>query len=83
MLLRSTTNPEFHIEVDPSVINCCTVLRNADQYAHNPDEVEVDMTQMQLEKFVEFHNHFDGTPITETDIAWTDEFFENMTKRRV
>uniref|UniRef100_A0A914QGE7 Uncharacterized protein n=1 Tax=Panagrolaimus davidi TaxID=227884 RepID=A0A914QGE7_9BILA len=49
------------------------------QHTDNSDAVEVDMTQKQLEKFVELHNHFPSTAkITDKDLEWTNAFFKEM-----
>uniref|UniRef100_A0AC35GI46 SKP1 component dimerisation domain-containing protein n=1 Tax=Panagrolaimus sp. PS1159 TaxID=55785 RepID=A0AC35GI46_9BILA len=61
MFLRSKINPEFQIEIGPSVINC------------------FDMTQIQLERFVELHNHFPATAtLADKDLEWTNNFFKQM-----
>uniref|UniRef100_A0AC35F3P0 Uncharacterized protein n=1 Tax=Panagrolaimus sp. PS1159 TaxID=55785 RepID=A0AC35F3P0_9BILA len=79
MFLRSKTNPEFQIEVGPSVINCCSILQNVTEHTDNSDAVEVNMTQKQLEKFVELHNHFPPTAtIMDKDKEWTNAFFNEM-----
>uniref|UniRef100_A0AC34G4W8 Uncharacterized protein n=1 Tax=Panagrolaimus sp. ES5 TaxID=591445 RepID=A0AC34G4W8_9BILA len=79
MFLRSKVNPEFQVEVGPSVINCCNILKNVTEHTDNSDAVEVDMTQTQLEKFVELHNHFPATAdITDKDLEWTNNFFKEM-----
>uniref|UniRef100_A0A914PL14 SKP1-like protein n=1 Tax=Panagrolaimus davidi TaxID=227884 RepID=A0A914PL14_9BILA len=79
MFLRSKINPEFQIEVGPSVINCCNILKNVTEHTDNSDAIEVDMTQKQLEKFVELHNHFPSTAkITDKDLEWTNAFFKEM-----
>jgi hypothetical protein len=79
MFLRSKIDPEFQIEIGPSVINCCNILKNVSDYTDNSDAVEVDMTQKQLELFVELHEHFPPTAeITDKDLDWTNMFFKQM-----
>uniref|UniRef100_A0AC35FEM9 Uncharacterized protein n=1 Tax=Panagrolaimus sp. PS1159 TaxID=55785 RepID=A0AC35FEM9_9BILA len=79
MFLRSKINPKFQIEIGPSVINCCSILKNGLEHTDNSDAVEVDMTQKQLEMFVELHNHFPPTAeITDKDLDWTNMFFNQM-----
>uniref|UniRef100_A0AC35FUF6 Uncharacterized protein n=1 Tax=Panagrolaimus sp. PS1159 TaxID=55785 RepID=A0AC35FUF6_9BILA len=79
MFLRSKINPEFQTEVGTSVINSCNILKNVTEYTDNSDAVEVDMTQKELEKFVEFHNHFLSTAtVTDKDLQWTNAFFKEM-----
>uniref|UniRef100_A0A914QJW2 Uncharacterized protein n=1 Tax=Panagrolaimus davidi TaxID=227884 RepID=A0A914QJW2_9BILA len=79
MFLRSKINPEFQIEIGPSVINCCNILKNVTEHTDNSDAVEVDMTQIQLERFVELHNHFPATAtLADKDLEWTNNFFKQM-----
>uniref|UniRef100_A0A914YRL4 SKP1-like protein n=1 Tax=Panagrolaimus superbus TaxID=310955 RepID=A0A914YRL4_9BILA len=79
MFLRSKIDPEFQIEVGPSVINCCNILKNVTEHTDNSDAVEVEMSQIQLEKFVELHNHFPAiAAITDKDLEWTNAFFKEM-----
>jgi hypothetical protein len=81
MFLRSTVDPGFKIEIGPSVINSCSILKNVTEYTDDSEPVDVDMSQKQLEKFVELHNHFDPSdPITKKDIEWTNTFFKQFTE---
>uniref|UniRef100_A0A914R6Z0 SKP1-like protein n=1 Tax=Panagrolaimus davidi TaxID=227884 RepID=A0A914R6Z0_9BILA len=80
MFLRSKINPEFQVEIGPSVINCCNILKNVTEHTDNSDAVEVDMTQKQLERFIDLHNHFPAATATlaDKDLEWTNNFFKQM-----
>uniref|UniRef100_A0AC35F3K7 SKP1 component dimerisation domain-containing protein n=1 Tax=Panagrolaimus sp. PS1159 TaxID=55785 RepID=A0AC35F3K7_9BILA len=77
LILRSTVDPEFTIEVDDRVIKSCSVLKNLQDVTKDKGEVPVEMSQRQLGKFVEFHNHFASVD-DEKDLEYTNAFFEKI-----
>uniref|UniRef100_A0AC34FR79 SKP1 component dimerisation domain-containing protein n=1 Tax=Panagrolaimus sp. ES5 TaxID=591445 RepID=A0AC34FR79_9BILA len=75
----SSSIENFKIEVGDKVIEACPILRNVSTFSIDNDPVEVDMSQKQLEKFVELHNHFaEDDPWDKTDPKWVKEFFFKM-----
>uniref|UniRef100_A0A914Y939 Uncharacterized protein n=1 Tax=Panagrolaimus superbus TaxID=310955 RepID=A0A914Y939_9BILA len=75
--LRSSIDPKFSIEVDDRVIQSCTILRNVQEHTNDDGEVDVDMTQRQLQNFVDLHNHFPSADAPK-DLEWTNNFFREM-----
>uniref|UniRef100_A0A914YJ03 Uncharacterized protein n=1 Tax=Panagrolaimus superbus TaxID=310955 RepID=A0A914YJ03_9BILA len=77
LVLRSLIDPKFSVEVDGRVIKSCSILQNVQDCTNNDGEVEVNMTQKQIEKFVHLHNHFPSAD-SPKDIEWTNNFFREM-----
>lgn len=77
LTLRSKIDPLFTIEVDHRVIDSCSILKNVTEHTDNAEAVEVEMTPVQLSKFVELLNHFDG-PEAPKDPEFTTAFFKEF-----
>uniref|UniRef100_A0A914Q693 Uncharacterized protein n=1 Tax=Panagrolaimus davidi TaxID=227884 RepID=A0A914Q693_9BILA len=79
-IILSSKIENFKIQVGPKVIKACSILKNVLKFTNDAESIiEVEMTQKQLEKFIELHEHFsEDDPWNKKEQYWMKKFFSKM-----